>query len=154
MKAYGTVEFDTLFKKVARVTVDAVIKDRRGVLLIKRDITPWKGRWHFPGGTVYFKESLIHAVKRKAREETGLQVKVEKFLGMIEFIKHKEPGYGHIVDLVFLTKPVRGRMKGTKFGRHLKFFEKIPKNMIPEQRKFLQHINRGLTTAHIIEVRR
>lgn len=154
MKVMTLKEFQAAFKTVPRVTVDVVIKDERGVLLIKRDITPWKGAWHFPGGTVYFQESLIHAVKRKAREEAGLQVDVEKFLGIIEFIKHKDPGYAHIVDLVFLAKPVRGKPRGTKFGRRLRFFKQLPGNMIAEQKKFLKHLNRGMATVHIFEVKK
>lgn len=140
MRMLSKKEFDIIFKKVPRVTVDLVIKDKRGVLLIKRSIRPDIGKWHLPGGTVGFKEKLLHAVKRKAREETGLQVRVKQFLGIIEFMKWKYPGYSHIVDLVFLVEPVRGKLRGdAKFGgKILKFFKKLPKNMIPEQRKILK----------------
>jgi len=139
MKVLSKKEFNTIFKKVPRVTVDLVIKDKRGVLLIKRSIRPDIGKWHLPGGTVQFKEKLLHAVKRKGREETGLQVSVKKFLGIIEFMRWKYPGYSHIVDLVFLVGPVRGKLKGDKRygGDVLKVFKKLPKNMITEQRKFL-----------------
>lgn len=139
MKVLSRKEFDIIFSKVPRVTVDIVAKDERGVLLIKRAIRPDIGKWHLPGGTVEFKEKLLHAVKRKAREETGLQIDIKKFLGIIEFVRWKYPGYSHIVDFVFLVKPVRGKLKGNKkFGGDvLKFFKKLPKNMIIEQRKLL-----------------
>ncbi|MBI2084783.1 MAG: NUDIX domain-containing protein [Candidatus Aenigmarchaeota archaeon] len=140
MKMMSKKEFLTVFKKTPRVTVDTVIKDRRGILLIKRSIKPDKGKWHFPGGTVLYKEKIFHAAKRKAREETGLEVKIKKFLGVFEYIRYKEPGYTHIINLVFLAEPIRGRLWGNArtAGKELKFFKKLPRNMIPEQRKILQ----------------
>ena len=140
MKRLSKKEWSSIFKKVPRVTVDLVIKDKRGILLIKRAIKPDIGEWHFPGGTVFYKERIADAVKRKAREETGLQIRIKKFLGIIEFMKWKEVGYTHIIDLVFLVKPIRGKIKGDArlAGTDLKFFKRLPKNMIPEQRKILK----------------
>ena len=136
-------DWNFIFSRVPRVTVDIVIKDKRGILLIKRSIRPDKGEWHFAGGTVRYKEKLLHAVKRKAYDETGLQVKVKKFLGICEFTKWRYPGYTHIIDLVFLAEPIRGKIKGNakEAGTELRFFKKLPKNMIPEQRKILQGKN-------------
>lgn len=139
MRTLTKKEFDKVFKKTPRVTVDLIIKDKRGLLLIKRGIRPDIGKWHFPGGTVYYKEKIFHAVKRKAREETGLQVKIKKFLGIFEFMRWKYPGYAHIIDLVFLCEPVRGKLKGNaRFaGKTLRFFKKLPKNVLPDQIKIL-----------------
>lgn len=132
MKKLSEKDFHRIYQKVPRVTVDVIIKDRRGILLIKRSIKPDIGKWHLPGGTVNFKENLIDAAKRKAKEETGLQVRIKKFLGIFEYVKRwKEPGYEHVIDLVFLAEPIRGRLKGNKkAGKVLKFFKRLPKNMI------------------------
>ena len=140
MKMLAKKEWNNVFKKVPRVTVDLIVKDKRGVLLVKRSITPWKGKWHFPGGTVFYKEKLLDAVKRKAKEETGLKIKIKKFLGVLEFMGRRRPGYSHIVDLVFLVEPISGRLKGDPKlgGKVLKFFKKIPKNIISEHRKALE----------------
>jgi 8-oxo-dGTP diphosphatase len=58
------------------VTVDVVIITLRGeelqVLLVKRDIAPFKGRWAIPGGFVHLNESLEAAARRELREETGV----------------------------------------------------------------------------------
>ncbi len=58
------------------VTVDVVILTLRGeelqVLLVKRDVAPYKGRWAIPGGFVHIDESLEAAARRELREETGV----------------------------------------------------------------------------------
>lgn len=54
------------------VTVDAIIRLPAGVVLIKRRNPPFG--WALPGGFVDYAETLEEAVKREAREETGLNI--------------------------------------------------------------------------------
>jgi len=59
------------------VTTDIVIfsirKDELNVLLIKRDIAPFKGKWALPGGFVRLDESLEQCATRELAEETGVK---------------------------------------------------------------------------------
>lgn len=50
-----------------------VIRDN-AVLLVERAREPHKGYWSLPGGVVETGETLVEAVRREVREETGLQV--------------------------------------------------------------------------------
>jgi 8-oxo-dGTP diphosphatase len=58
------------------VTVDVVIMTLRGeelqVLLVKREIMPYRGQWAIPGGFVHLDESLEAAARRELCEETGV----------------------------------------------------------------------------------
>lgn len=60
-----------------RVTVDIVILTiREGaleVLLVRRAIPPFRGRWAIPGGFVLARESLEEAARRELEEETGVR---------------------------------------------------------------------------------
>ncbi|QEC79450.1 NUDIX hydrolase [Mucilaginibacter ginsenosidivorax] len=62
-----------------KVAVDAVVfgytsKEGLSVLLIKRNIDPFKDTWALPGGLVGNDESLEDAVQRELKEETGVSI--------------------------------------------------------------------------------
>jgi 8-oxo-dGTP diphosphatase len=60
----------------AALTTDCVIfgydETELKVLLIERDLTPFKGSWALPGGFVRIDETVDAAAKRELFEETGL----------------------------------------------------------------------------------
>lgn len=118
------------------ITVDVIVKDRRGVLLSKRDIPPFKGYWHVPGSFLRFGESFEEAVKRVVKGETGLKVKIIKHGKFYDLYK-KDPR-GHIITLTFICKPLGGKLRGSFQARNLKFFKRLPKKTIYYQKHYLQ----------------
>ena len=66
-------------KQHIKVSVDAVVfgyssKEGLSILLIKRNIEPFKGTWALPGGLVHNDETLEQAVERELKEETGISI--------------------------------------------------------------------------------
>lgn len=59
------------------LTVDCVVfgldEDDLKVLLIRRDLAPYRGRWALPGGFVHLDETLDEAVRRELEEEAGVR---------------------------------------------------------------------------------
>jgi 8-oxo-dGTP diphosphatase len=74
------------------VGVGAIITAGRRVLLIKRGKEPSRGEWSIPGGLVHVGETLTDAVMREAAEETGLIVRPEELVELLERIFHDEQG--------------------------------------------------------------
>jgi 8-oxo-dGTP diphosphatase len=125
-------EFDRIFSKVPRLTVEVLITSRdRGVLLGLRDVDPCRGMWNLPGGTVRFGERLVDAVRRVAADELGISVGVGPLAGYIEYPSHYENGLDSPVGLVFRARPLsEAQPRG-------QWFSVLPENMHEEQKRFL-----------------
>jgi len=128
--------FIDIYKKVPRLCVDLVIKNKGNVLLSKREILPRKGQWHLPGGTVLLHETLKLTARRVAKEETGLDIKIGKTLGFIEFFSDTAPF--HALSVVLEVFPKGGKLRGSYQGRKLVFLKKFPVPIIREHRAFLK----------------
>jgi 8-oxo-dGTP diphosphatase len=85
------------------ITADAVIelRDRPGrpIVLIERRHEPLG--WALPGGFVDIGETVEHAALREAREETGLDVRLEALLGC--YSKPDRDPRGHTVSIIFVA---------------------------------------------------
>ena len=69
--------------KVAVGTIIRTADDR--LVLVRRAIEPGYGLWVFPGGYVDRGEQLIEAALREAREECGLDIRVDKLFNIYSY---------------------------------------------------------------------
>ena len=65
-----------------KVAVGVVVEHEGRIVLGRRAHEPNLGRWSFPSGFVDVGEVVERAAAREVEEETGLQVRIERLLGV------------------------------------------------------------------------
>jgi ADP-ribose pyrophosphatase YjhB (NUDIX family) len=135
-------EFDSIYSKVPRLTVEIIVKNSEGAIyLTQRAIEPCKGQWHLPGGTVRFGESLRSAVRRIALRELGIHVQEATNRGVVEYPSHYLHGLDSPVGIVFEVVTHGDDLKTNNEAADGGWFLSIPKNMHADQGSFLRENN-------------
>jgi ADP-ribose pyrophosphatase YjhB (NUDIX family) len=65
----------------SKPTASALCTEDGRVLLARRAVEPFQGRWDIPGGFLEEGEDPVDGLRRELKEETGLDVEPRRFLG-------------------------------------------------------------------------
>ncbi len=88
-----------------RVRVCGILIKEGAVLLLKHHGVGEKGYlWAPPGGGVEFNETIEQTLKREFKEECGIEIKVQDFLFINEFIENPL----HAIELFYRVEQVGG----------------------------------------------
>ena len=100
-----------------------IVKDGR-VLLVQRATEPALGRWSIPGGLVEVGESLIAAVEREVREETGLEIEPVELVELLDRI-HRDGDRVryHYVIADYLCRVVGGSLNAASDAAAVRWVE-------------------------------
>jgi ADP-ribose pyrophosphatase YjhB (NUDIX family) len=101
-----------------KLAVGAIVTDNHGrIVLVRRAIEPGYGKWVFPGGYVDRGEEVQLAAVREAREETGLEIHIERLLNIYSY-----PGRAPVI-VVYTARMTGGCLACDDEGLEAKFFE-------------------------------
>ncbi len=136
--------YKQILENMSVCCVDAVIVNKRRALLVYRKNEPAKDQWWVPGGRVLKNERLEDAIIRKVKEETGLEVVVEKKVGVYEtmFERGQIPDLKtgvHTINVVFLVyqKDPEQEIKIDETSGDYKWISNIEEDFEPYVKKVL-----------------
>ena len=108
---------DNVYEKILEYSVisavDAVIYDDNKVLLAKRLQEPCKGQWWVPGGRQFKGESGEEAIVRKVKQEVGLDVEVEKLIGVRD-ISFNVSAFPNVDKVSYVARIYLTRLRNSK----------------------------------------
>ncbi len=115
--------------KSPRLTVDGLLIENGKILLVKRNIDPFKGDWVIPGGHVEFGETVEDALVREMKEELGISVRIKKLVGV--YSGPKRDPRGHTVTIAYLIERESGDITIDHEASEFKFFSlrRLPLNI-------------------------
>ncbi len=96
--------------KKPSLTVDGILVENEKILLIKRGREPFKGMYALPGGFVEYGEKTEDAIVREFKEETGLDVRISRLVGVYSD-PNRDPR-GHTVTIVYELQKIGGSLRG------------------------------------------
>ena len=124
-----------------------VVNGNEEILLQRR--SKEKEEWGFPGGAMEIGESAQEALIREVKEETGLDVKVDEFIGAYTKFFDEYPNGDKAQTICFLFKcsVIGGALTvDNKESHDLKFYNKmdIPKLFNKQHESMLNDIIKGI----------
>lgn len=142
-------EFDAVYSRVPRLTVEVILWDDRGVFLTRRASGPCAGLWHIPGGTARFAEPLEEAAGRIARTELGVTAAGARLAGVIEYPSHYLKGLDCPVGVAFEIE-WDGEPRAGEGADLAGWFTGLPEAMHDEQALFLASLDIGEAQASAV----
>lgn len=103
------------------------------VLLHTKSFYP-QGIYRLPTGGIHWEEPVLMALSREMAEETGLETKQERCLGILTYSRQNEPESQNpaFISYIFLLDAFRGRPSPQDPGERISSFRSVPVSALRE----------------------
>ena len=131
-----------------KIAIGGVIIINNKILLTKRRDEPDKNKWAIPGGKLELNETLEEGLKREMKEETSLNVKKGKLLGIIEVINDT---FNYVI-LDYECSIISGEIKASSDALDIKYFDlnNLTDSINETTMEFISKIKNGIFPISII----
>jgi ADP-ribose pyrophosphatase YjhB (NUDIX family) len=126
-----------IYENPVPATCLVVADNNDRVILVRRSVEPKKGFWCLPGGFIELGESPDHAALRELEEETGLEGKIERLLGVTHT---PSEAYQTILMVGYLVRSFSGTPEAGDDASDIAFFtgDNLPDVAFRSHIKFLR----------------
>ncbi|PRY88064.1 NUDIX domain-containing protein [Mongoliibacter ruber] len=90
-----------------RTRVNGILIEENAILMIKHKMSPTRDFWNVPGGGMKYGSSVEENLKREFKEETGLDIRICKFVCAHEYLETPL----HAIELFFLVERTGGALQ-------------------------------------------
>lgn len=107
----------------------ALLEDAEGRLLLgRRAVEPYQGRWDVPGGYLEEHEHPLDGLRRELREETGLEIEPLEFVGVWMEWYGEGPDVASTLNMFWTARVAGGEMRAADDVSELAWFRaaKLP----------------------------
>ena len=131
------------------IGVGALIQRGDEFVVVQRKNEPAKGLWSIPGGLLELGERVYDGVKREVKEETGLDVEIDRLLDVIDNIVYDDDGKicYHYVLIDYLCSSRHGNLKAATDVKEAQWIKLKDLNHLPTTKT----LKRLLVKANITE---
>lgn len=99
-----------------------ILNDRNEVLLLKRAIEPYFGKWDIPGGFLEESEDPIDCLKRESREEMGIEIIPGEVIAIYVDRYGDSEDASYTFNVFYKCKIISGEIKLDKENSEYKWF--------------------------------
>jgi len=142
MKYIPDEQYKSILDVIPICCVDIIIVHSNEFLLLKRKKEEIDGGlWWVPGGRLHKNERWNDTVRRKAYEETGIHVCVDRKVSSYElFIEHPRFQSGfHCITTTFVVSPEKEfKIKIDRYADEYKWVGHLDQSYHPELRKMIE----------------